>query len=150
MSLNKTLRKLFFSSILFIGVIVVSKPLAGQEITAINFNGEPIGKVIPDGKVVSFDNKLIGNINVSNSGYMSLSIPYDQGFTIKVDGEKIDYENVNNGFLGFPILEGNHNIEITYNSPWYTFGLIVTILGIILWFFSLLHDLFFEKKFLNH
>ena len=66
MSLNKTLRKLFFSSILFIGVIVVSKPLAGQEITAINFNGEPIGKVIPDGKVVSFDNKLIGNVTADS------------------------------------------------------------------------------------
>ena len=29
---------------------------SAQEITAIDFNGDLIGKVIPDGKVVSFEN----------------------------------------------------------------------------------------------
>ena len=37
-----------------------------QEITAIDFNGEVLGKVIPDGKVVGFDNRLIGNINADS------------------------------------------------------------------------------------
>ncbi len=40
--------------------------LWAQEITAIDFNGALIGKVIPDGKVVSFDNKLIGNITADS------------------------------------------------------------------------------------
>lgn len=30
-----------------------------QEITAIDFNGDLLGKVIPDGKVVGFDNQLM-------------------------------------------------------------------------------------------
>lgn len=37
-----------------------------QEITAIDFNGDLIGKVIPDGKVVSFDNQLIGNVTADS------------------------------------------------------------------------------------
>ena len=37
-----------------------------QEITAINFNGDLIGKVIPDGTVVSFDNEVIGNITADS------------------------------------------------------------------------------------
>ncbi len=37
-----------------------------QEITAIDFNGDLIGKVIPDGKVVSFENQLIGNITADS------------------------------------------------------------------------------------
>ena len=37
-----------------------------QEITAIDFNGEPLGKVIPDGKVVSFDNRLLGNVTADS------------------------------------------------------------------------------------
>ncbi|MDD4556158.1 MAG: TrbI/VirB10 family protein [Alphaproteobacteria bacterium] len=49
------------------GVFVLStKGLAAQEITAIDFNGDLIGKVIPDGKVVNFDNQLIGNINADS------------------------------------------------------------------------------------
>ena len=39
---------------------------SAQEITAIDFNGDLIGKVIPDGKVVSFDNRLIGNITADS------------------------------------------------------------------------------------
>lgn len=46
--------------------LLVSFPAFAQEITAIDFNGDLIGKVIPDGKVVSFDNKLIGNINADS------------------------------------------------------------------------------------
>jgi len=37
-----------------------------QEITAIDFNGAVIGKVIPDGKVVGFENQLIGNITADS------------------------------------------------------------------------------------
>lgn len=39
---------------------------AAQEITAINFNGDLIGKVIPDGAVVSYDNEIIGNITADS------------------------------------------------------------------------------------
>lgn len=39
---------------------------SAQEITAIDFNGDLIGKVIPDGKVVSFENQLIGNITADS------------------------------------------------------------------------------------
>jgi ribosomal protein L27 len=37
-----------------------------EEITAVNFNGDLIGKVIPDGSVVSFDNEIIGNITADS------------------------------------------------------------------------------------
>ena len=37
-----------------------------QEITAINFNGDILGKVIPDGKVVGFENQLIGNVTADS------------------------------------------------------------------------------------
>lgn len=43
-----------------------------QEITAVNFDGELLGKVIPDGKVVGFDNNLIGNVTAD-----SLIIDFD-------------------------------------------------------------------------
>lgn len=39
---------------------------ASQEITAIDFNGDLLGKVIPDGNVVSFDNRLIGNVTADS------------------------------------------------------------------------------------
>ena len=50
----------FFSALFF------AFPAASIEITAIDFNGDLIGKVIPDGKVVSLDNQLIGNVTADS------------------------------------------------------------------------------------
>ena len=91
MSLNKILKNLFFSSILFVGLLILSKSALCQEITAINFNGEPIGKVIPDGKVVSFENKLIGNVTadslIINSKGELIGGVVPQGVAIGIDAQ---------------------------------------------------------------
>lgn len=58
-SVKKIILILFFAS-------VYSLQAYAQEITAISFNGEPLGKVIPDGKVVSFDNRLLGNVTADS------------------------------------------------------------------------------------
>ena len=52
-------------SVIFYGGIEV-KALQAAEITAIDFNGDLIGKVIPNGQVVSYDNQLIGNITADS------------------------------------------------------------------------------------
>ena len=73
-----------------------------------------------------------GSINVKEDGYFSLSIPYDEGFTILVDGKKQDYELVNTSFIGFEIEKGNHDIIIEYEAPLLKEGKIVSIVGIII------------------
>lgn len=50
----------------FFSVLFFATPAAAIEITAIDFNGDLIGKVIPDGKVVSLDNQLIGNVTADS------------------------------------------------------------------------------------
>jgi len=50
----------------FYGFLLSISGVRAQEITAIDFNGDLIGKVIPDGKVVSFENQLIGNITADS------------------------------------------------------------------------------------
>lgn len=50
----------------FFSVLFFTAPAAAIEITAIDFNGDLIGKVIPDGKVVSLDNQLIGNVTADS------------------------------------------------------------------------------------
>lgn len=73
-----------------------------------------------------------GSINAKEDGYFSLSIPYDEGFTILVDGKKQDYELVNTSFIGFEIEKGNHDIIIEYEAPLLKEGKIVSIVGIII------------------
>ena len=81
------------------------------------------------------------DVSISKESYIVTSIPYDEGFSVFIDGERQDYEIVNTSFLGFKVTEGNHNIEIKYNAP----GKILGILGTILGLCSLLTVLIYEK-----
>ena len=76
--------------------------------------------------------KIEGSIDVRTDGYFNLSIPYDKGFVIKVDGEEVNYKKINKAFIGFPITEGNHDIEIEFKAPNALIGKIVSVLGIII------------------
>lgn len=63
-STSSQLAKVF--TFAFCGIILSAQAAFAQEITAIDFNGDLIGKVIPDGNVVSFDNRLIGNVTADS------------------------------------------------------------------------------------
>lgn len=87
--------------------------------------------------VIDFDKTkgdyLKGTINVVKDSYFVFTIPYDNGFNILVDGKKIEYEKVNDMFIGFPITEGNHTIEYHFRAPLRSIGMIITMIsGIIL------------------
>ena len=84
-----------------------------------------------------------GNIDVKNDGYFKLSIPYDKGFEVFVDGEKTTYEVVNKSFIGFKINEGNHNIKLVYVSPLFKEGLIVSCVGLVLFVGTVIY---YKKK----
>jgi len=74
--------------------------------------------------------KIVGKVNVTSDGYFMLTLPYSSGFKIKVDGEKTKYEKVDYGFIGFPIKEGNHKIEVEYKAPGKVFALFVSLVGL--------------------
>lgn len=80
-----------------------------------------------------------GNIDVKNDGYFKLSIPYDKGFEIYVDGEKTTYEVVNKSFIGFKINEGNHNIKLVYVSPLFKEGLVISCVGLVMFLGTLIY-----------
>jgi len=76
--------------------------------------------------------KIYGNIDVKCDGYFKLSIPYDKGFNIYVDNEKVEYEKTDIDFIGFKINSGKHDIMIEYKSPFKFVGLILSIIGFLL------------------
>lgn len=84
-----------------------------------------------------------GSINVKEDGYFKLSIPYDEGFEIYVDGEKTPYEVVNKSFIGFKIKEGNHDIRIVYDSPLFKEGLVISCVGLVLFVGTVIY---YKKK----
>lgn len=72
-----------------------------------------------------------GSISTDKDGYLVLTIPYDKGFKIKLNGEKQEYERVNNGFIGIPITKGHYEIEIKYQAPLFKEGVISSVIGLM-------------------
>lgn len=81
-----------------------------------------------------------GMIDVTDDGYFASTIPYDEGFTVYVDGEKQDYEVVNQAFIGFPITAGKHSIQFVYKAPYLNYGMIGSGIGILLFGVLMLFD----------
>ena len=85
-------------------------------------------------------NEIIGNIDVTEDGYLVTSIPYDDGFDIYIDNEKAPKEKVNISFLGCKISEGSHEVRIKYHSPWLNYGIITSIIGLIIYISIIIFD----------
>lgn len=77
-------------------------------------------------------NRIAGRIEVKKDGYFVLNVPYDNGFTVLMDGKEIAYEKVNKAFIGFPVTRGVKKIEITYRAPLKTAGVVLSLAGLLL------------------
>lgn len=77
------------------------------------------------------ETKIEGSICVREDGVFMTSIPYDEGWTIYVNGEKRKTCRVLEGFLGVELLKGDYTIKMVYRCPGLMKGLITTLFGIL-------------------
>lgn len=68
---------------------------------------------------------LEGTINVPEKGKIITSIPYDNGWTIKIDGKKVSAEIYADTFIMVEADSGIHSISFSYVSPGVSAGLII-------------------------
>jgi hypothetical protein len=83
---------------------------------------------------IEYNESITFDLNMETTGMMVTTIPYDDGFNVKVDGVEVDTEVVNHYFLGVPLDDGNHTIEITFTMKGFYVGLFVTLSGFIITF----------------
>ena len=78
------------------------------------------------------DGYVKGEINVpSDKTLMYTSIPYDDGWKLKVDGQDYEYEKILNGFIGVELAEGQHQIELKYELPGFKVGCLISAFSVL-------------------
>ena len=60
------------------------------------------------------------------------SVPYNEGWTITRNGQKIDCNLTGNTFITIPLEEGSNNIEMTYQVPRKTTGILASVAGLVM------------------
>ena len=75
---------------------------------------------------------FIGTVNAKENQVLFTTVPYDRGFTVKVDGCKVPYSAFKDTFLMIPVSAGEHTIEVSYISPGFLVGGLITLGSCIL------------------
>lgn len=79
------------------------------------------------------DGYVSGTYRAEEPTGLLLSIPYDKGWTVTVDGTRVELSPAFGGGMSMlEVIEGTHEIEMTYRSPGLRGGLIVTCISAVL------------------
>lgn len=80
---------------------------------------------------------------IDGGGVMFTSIPYDENWSIYIDGEEVETYEIFDMFLGADINSGNHTIEFKYNNKTFKYGLSISITSFIL---LILYNIYRKRK----
>ncbi|MFD1736827.1 YfhO family protein [Bacillus salitolerans] len=75
---------------------------------------------------------LKGNSKAEQKGWLFVSIPYDRGWTIEVDGKRVEPSIALGGFTAIPVNGGNHQLSMSYISPGFVPGLVISLGSLLL------------------
>lgn len=73
------------------------------------------------------NNKIKGTINNQSVGILSLSVPYNRGWTCIVDGKAQDTISVHDIFTGIYLEPGDHTVELTYTNQSFNTGALISL-----------------------
>ncbi|KRO00421.1 YfhO family protein [Companilactobacillus kimchiensis] len=73
-----------------------------------------------------------GTIKVPTDSPMLLSIPYDSGWSVKVDGQKVKVHRVVDNLMAVDLKTGYHKVVLNYQVPGLKMGWVISIVSILL------------------
>ena len=82
------------------------------------------------------DGYFKGTVNAPEGGVLFTSIPYNDGWRIRVDGKTADVVTVGDALIGIRLSKGSHEVEMKYSTSGFPLGVILTLLGVaalVLW-----------------
>ena len=102
-----------------VGVVAIQSDTLGSEVRSAKAVGLTAGK-----------NSLSGSYAANGGECVFLSVAYDSGMRLKINGKKADLYEVYDGFTAFYLEEGVNEIELTYTPNGFVLGVVVTLLGL--------------------
>lgn len=115
---------------------VISEPLTTYPSKTEQLSAESLENYRIDQNKSSFvSTGVSGEITVSGSKLLCLTIPYSDGWKAYVDGSPAALENVNLMFCGLLLSPGHHTIELHYETPGLLYGLCLSAAGLLLFLF---------------
>lgn len=77
-------------------------------------------------------NSIRGTINASQAGTLLLTIPYDAGWSIRIDGQVVEPEAFKKALLSVPVSAGTHSVELVFHPKNLGLGIFISLLSLFL------------------
>ncbi len=75
------------------------------------------------------DTYIKGTVTASEGEILFTTIPEEDGWTVKVDGVKVDYIVAIDTFIAVELSAGEHVVEFSYSAPGFHLGVLLLIIG---------------------
>lgn len=85
-------------------------------------------------------------INLDRENLVFFSVPFDKGWSAKVNGQDAEIEKVSYGFMAVKCPAGDNNIEFSYKTYGMKEGCIISIVGGVIWLGYLGVTFYINKK----
>ncbi|MBE0614759.1 MAG: YfhO family protein [Burkholderiales bacterium] len=84
-------------------------------------------------RIEQFSNtRISGRIHPTKAGILVFSIPYNRGWSLRIDGKATPMMRANFGMLAAPVGAGDHRVELEFQLPGQQEGVLLGILGFVL------------------
>ena len=88
--------------------------------------------------------KVTGNVEMISAGRLITTVPYEKGWTIRVNGEKHEPQTFGGAFIALDLEPGEYEIEMNYVPAGRNLGILITIISIMA--FALTEIVFLKKR----
>lgn len=69
---------------------------------------------------------ISGTLSLKEAGRLILSVPYEEGWTVQIDGENAEPEQFGNALMAFDLEAGEHTIQMHYVPEGRNIGILVS------------------------
>ncbi len=77
------------------------------------------------------DTRIKATVDTPKTATLFTSIPFDEGWSVKVDGKEVSCFAWEDTFLAFEVGVGMHELEFSYIPPGFKEGLLISVVGVI-------------------
>lgn len=108
-------------------------PIGTQELEAYSVNMDAFNSAIDTLKAKGFypdeirDGYVAGNYESDSDGLLLTTIPYDEGWDIRVNGVEVKPQKALSTFCAIPVQAGSNNITMTYTPQGFRLGIAIAI-----------------------
>ncbi|MGN0383588.1 MAG: YfhO family protein [Eubacterium sp.] len=78
------------------------------------------------------DTYIKGTVTANEDGLLYTSIPYDEGWSVYVDGEKCELNSIKGALIAVNVSQGTHTIEFKYFPQGLLLGIIISSVSLII------------------